>query len=258
MRKPLGRKAYGSIPHLPGSRLGSGDHHIEYGQARIATEKLRDKHDQLFVTEKLDGSNVSVAKLEDGRIVALTRSGYLAETSPYLQHHIFSDWVYANLDRFNALLNPGEWVVGEWLAMAHGTRYVLQHEPFVPFDLFSEGKRILQSQFLKRIFECNFIPPRVLCITFCPPNPLRVAFSIEDAIHRMDDGLSPHGAIDPIEGAVWRVEREGRVDFLCKWVRPSKVDGCYLDQIRWNENLEEYLPGKAIRKIREAQPCKIE
>ena len=26
IHKPLGRKAYGSIPHLPGSRLGPGDH----------------------------------------------------------------------------------------------------------------------------------------------------------------------------------------------------------------------------------------
>jgi len=40
--KPLNQKAYGSIPHLPGSRLGPGDYSIGEGQARIATEKLRD------------------------------------------------------------------------------------------------------------------------------------------------------------------------------------------------------------------------
>lgn len=33
--KPLGHKAYGSIPHLPTSRLGPGDHHVTEGQARI-------------------------------------------------------------------------------------------------------------------------------------------------------------------------------------------------------------------------------
>jgi len=56
--KPLGRKSYGSIPHLPGSRLGPGDYHAHEGQARIATEKARDKHDKIYVQEKLDGSNV--------------------------------------------------------------------------------------------------------------------------------------------------------------------------------------------------------
>jgi hypothetical protein len=33
--KPLGRKSYGSIPHLPGSRLGPGDYCISEGQAPI-------------------------------------------------------------------------------------------------------------------------------------------------------------------------------------------------------------------------------
>jgi len=37
-RKPLGIKSYGSIPHLPGSRIGIGDHKCHEGQERIATK----------------------------------------------------------------------------------------------------------------------------------------------------------------------------------------------------------------------------
>ena len=40
-----------------------------------------------------------------------------------------------------------------------------------------------------------------------------------------------YGALDEPEGAVWRVERNGKVDFLCKYVRPDKVDGKYLDSV---------------------------
>lgn len=40
--------------------------------------------------------------------------------------------------------------------------------------------------------------------------------------------LGRHGATEAVEGAVWRVEREERVDFLTKWVRPDKIDGKYL------------------------------
>lgn len=36
---------------------------------------------------------------------------------------------------------------------------------------------------------------------------------------------------DEPEGVVYRVERHGKVDFLCKWVRPDKVDGKYLPEI---------------------------
>jgi hypothetical protein len=50
--KPLGFKNYGSIGHLPCSRMGPGDHSVHEGQARICLEKARDKHDRIFVTEK--------------------------------------------------------------------------------------------------------------------------------------------------------------------------------------------------------------
>jgi len=103
--KPLGIRAYGHIPHLPGSRLGPGDHKVHEGQARIATEKARDRHDRIIVQEKLDGSCVSVAKI-NGEIVPLGRAGYRAVSSPYEMHIRFATWVYepAVLARFEALL----------------------------------------------------------------------------------------------------------------------------------------------------------
>lgn len=72
--QPLGTKSYGSIGHLPGSRMGPGDHKCNPGQARIATEKVRDKYDLIVCQEKLDGSNVSVARIE-GMLYPLTRTG---------------------------------------------------------------------------------------------------------------------------------------------------------------------------------------
>jgi hypothetical protein len=47
--KPLGQKAYGRIPHLPYSRLGTGDYRIEEGKALIATKQTRDKNDLIIV-----------------------------------------------------------------------------------------------------------------------------------------------------------------------------------------------------------------
>src|SRR3954466_6263266 len=83
--KPLGIKAYGSICHLPGSRLGPGDHKLNPGQARILTAKKRDQHDLLTVQEKPDGSNVCVARV-NGVLVPLGRAGYPAISSKYEQH----------------------------------------------------------------------------------------------------------------------------------------------------------------------------
>src|SRR5699024_9416400 len=109
--KPLGRKNYGSIPHLPNSRMGPADKSCHEGQARIATQKARDANDEIIVQEKLDGSNVGIAKKE-GSILALSRAGYLAETSPFKMHHYFADWVKKNEQRFSELLNNGERLAG--------------------------------------------------------------------------------------------------------------------------------------------------
>src|SRR5947207_8187808 len=92
-RKPLGIKAYGRIPHLPGSRRGPGDYGLDEAQARIATTKPRDKLDRIIVQEKLDGSCVAIARHE-GQIAPLIRAGYLAMESHYEQHRMFAAWVF--------------------------------------------------------------------------------------------------------------------------------------------------------------------
>lgn len=228
--KPLGRKNYGSIPHLPGSRTGPGDHTCHEGQARIATEKARDRHDEIIVTEKLDGSNVGVA-LVNGKLHALGRAGYLAESSSHEQHRLFARWVEENAARFYRALCEGERLVGEWMAQAHGTRYDLSHEPFVLFDLMIEERRLLWEEIKWRAADGEFMTPAVLH----EGGPL----SIEDAMKILGE-CGYHGAIDPAEGAVWRIERDNLVDrhsgerervvdYLVKYVRPDKIDGIYLD-----------------------------
>lgn len=219
-KKPLGKRAYGHIAHLPDSRMGPGDHHAHEGQAKICLEEARDWKDTIIVQEKLDGSNVSIAKLDDGWIVYLTRAGYEAHTSPYPQHHLFGEWAKLHEGTWDALLGCGERLCGEWLAQAHGTRYNLPHEPFVAFDIMRGDERYPYMQFAKHVTNFGLTIPRL--ISYGRPTPLKwVLKQIQ---------TSGHGALDPVEGAVWRVEREGKVDFLCKYVRPEKKDGIYLPE----------------------------
>lgn len=239
--KPLGRKNYGKIPHLPGSRLGPSDKQSNPGHARIATEKARDKHDEVFVQEKLDGSNVGVARMGH-ELFPLGRAGYNARSSPHEQHQKFAAWVYENYERFMHVLNDGERLVGEWMLQAHGTRYDLPHEPFVAFDLMVGTERMPYDQFATRVTSdvSKFYSPRGFTI----PTLIHrgVPISIEDVLSLLPEH-GYHGALEPVEGAVWRVERDvlqprgGRVrkvDFLTKYVKPDKVDGKYLDDIIWN------------------------
>jgi hypothetical protein len=89
------------------------------------------------------------------------------------------------------------------------------------------------DEFSKRINVGSFVKPHLIS----DGDPL----SIDEVMLRLNI-YGFHGATEPTEGAVWRVERNvlndknkgnlyGRhsvVDFLVKYVHPAKVDGKYL------------------------------
>ncbi len=239
--KPLGRKNYGHIPHLPNSRMGPGDHKCHEGQARIATVKTRDKNDDVFVQEKLDGSNVGVARLGD-TLYPIGRAGWPAVSSPHEQHRHFHNWVFTHSDRFMAFLRDGERLAGEWLMQAHGTRYRLTHEPFVAFDLMADDRRTPYDEFVQRLGG-RFMLPHLLH--------RGGAISVDRVMASIND-YGNHGALDLVEGAVWRVERDkptGKkgekmrvVDFLVKYVRPDKKDGTYLPEVSGQEPVWNWYP----------------
>jgi hypothetical protein len=226
--KPLEAKAYGSIPHLPGSS-GTGNHTINEGQARICCEQSR-PGDWITVQEKLDGSCCAVANV-DGALLPLTRAGNLAWESNYLQHRLFAMWATYKQKEFS-FLEPGERLVGEWLAQAHGTRYDLQgKDPFVSFDIMTGSERLPDREFRRRVSGL-FRTPALLYQG-------QDAFSIEQGLEMLRC-VAHYKA----EGMVWRVERNGRVEFLCKYVRPDYVAGRYLPCYTgkspiWNVSPEE-------------------
>lgn len=226
--KPLGRKAYGSIPHLPGSRTGPADHSVNPGQAKICEHKLRSARDRVIVTEKLDGSNVAIARI-GGEILALNRAGYLARTSPYPVHQSFAAWVDAWADEHGPeILHEGEVLHLEWLSLAHGTIYELEtpQTPFAVFDISLAGERLPFDRMLERA-DALYLPTAPL-LSDGPP------LAIPDMLALLGE-RGHHGAQEPAEGAVWRVERGGVFDFAAKYVRPEKVDGKYLPDISGGE-----------------------
>jgi hypothetical protein len=236
--KPLNGKTYGSIAHLPNSRVGKTDRYITEGQARIATEKPRDSHDLVIIQEKLDGSCVGCYK-KNGSLHALTRSGNLCNRSAFIHHHHFEAWMWKHFARFHSVLQEGERIVGEYLGLAHGTRYyperVLGWEPWVAFDIMVGSKRLPYAEFARRTEGVFRLPPT---ISIGPPQ--TVEWVMEACPRSLYGG-------EHVEGWIWRVERNGyaqggaRVDFLAKYVNPGFEAGCLLPQnsgkLVWNYEL---------------------
>ena len=172
------------------------------------------------------GSCVAAAKW-GGQIVPLVRTGYVAWTSPYEQHHMWARWVTERHSRFDGILHEGDCLVGEWLAQAHGTRYDLNgREPFVAFDIMCDGVRLPRETF-HALVDSNFTVPPELWKDNASCH-INVAMSLLGE-------TGQYGAAERAEGAVWRVERRGAVDFLAKYVRRNKVDGKYLPDVSGSE-----------------------
>ncbi|WP_437993806.1 RNA ligase family protein [Sorangium sp. So ce145] len=126
---------------------------------------------------------------------------------------------------------PGGWLVGEWLALAHSTRYELRHEPFVVFDAFHEGRQWTFDELDARL-RGAFPRPALLH--------RGGALGISAMLERL--GRGGHGAIEPPEGAVWRVERAGRVVGMAKYVRGDKIDGALLPENSGHEAVWNWKP----------------
>lgn len=218
--KILPTKAYNSIPHLPGSRLGESERTIDANKVRMLTMQSMKGSDVVIIQEKLDGSCVCAYR-RGNEILALGRDGDLASESPNYSRQLWSNWVDDHKDRFIDVLEDGERICGEWLALVHGTHYKLTHEPFVAFDLFDVHNRPYSIKTLeKRCLQSAFSLPFLVH----EGEPC----SIDSALEKLGSGF--HGAIDSPEGLVFRIERNERLLFRAKYVRKDKVDGCYLPE----------------------------
>ena len=95
-----------------------------------------------------------------------------------------------------------------------------------------------------KVHRHDFIPVKL--ISYGP------SISIDEAMSRAK--ISGHGAIDKVEGVVWRCEKNGNVDFLAKYVRGDKEDGLYLPErnSEYTEPTWNTFPGveKYIKKLK--------
>jgi len=220
------------IPHLPGSRTGPSDRHVGLARARAFTAVAR-AGATVVVEEKLDGSCVVVTRV-GGVIAAHGRDGKPAHLSRNLGRRLFARWVVEHERRFFSLLEDGERAAGEWLALAHGTRYALPHEPFVLFDVLRGGVGISRAALAPRAGACGFTVP---CILHAG-----AALGVEEAEAKL--GRAGHHGADEAEGVVYREDTGGVCTAVAKVVRATKVDGKHLADHTGGPHLFNTWPGR--------------
>lgn len=223
--KPIGRKAYGSIGHIIGSRLGPNDYSVGQHQTNICT--INPGYRTVYVQPKIDGTCVAIHRTEDA-LIALQRKGWSAASSPLEMHRMFDRWVQNHSDWFLNALLPGERIVGEWLAVAHGTIYsgLTEQNVFTAFDIMVESDRLPLVDFYSRLEKTPI--STVDYIQLSPADFQDGLAKPEELLYLVD-----HMGAESPEGLMYRVhhKKTNELLFLAKYVCPDKIDGKYLANI---------------------------
>lgn len=97
----------------------------------VAFDKIARLNREIVVTEKIDGTNGCVAVLEDGRVLAGSRSRWI---TPEADNFGFARWVKDHEEELRAGLGFGTHY-GEWWGAGIQRRYGLDHKRFSLFNV---------------------------------------------------------------------------------------------------------------------------
>jgi hypothetical protein len=212
------------------SKVQPGDRFLETSFVKIATEKSRDEHDRIIVSELMDGLHLAVCK-ENGIIIPKLRDGSLASTLKEKSIEIFLTWISKNEHVFKNLLQDGERLCGEWMTQQYGTSYKDLVARYFIFDIIRNGKRVLFDELSSRIKSINFPEIKMVPILFDSNR----AVDIQTALARLGK-MGMCNALDYPEGVVYRVERKGSVEFCAKFVCLNKDKYAHVtgNKVAWN------------------------
>lgn len=124
-------------PHLSGS-IQSDDEHLD----RESSDSLI-ADSSLIVEEKLDGSNVGIHFLADGKLI-LQRRSQLITSQMQGQFDLFRHWAGTQRQRWEEQLQDRYILYGEWMFIRHTIHYVGLSHYFYEFDIFDK----FQGEFL--------------------------------------------------------------------------------------------------------------
>ena len=192
-------RGYSSISHLPGSKMiDDKDKLIGVQECGWLTVERRNFKDLVIITEKVDGMNASVYRI-DNQLYPIIRAGYDVRTSDKNWIRAFGRFVSTNSDRFMSVLDNGERLCGEWMIKTHTLSYDLPHEPYVVFDIVGEkNKRLSYKDFRHRVDGI-----------FTPTGLLHIGEAIAPLLAIEILGKGYHGVVgDQPEGVVYKYENQ--------------------------------------------------
>lgn len=209
-------KNFGKIGHLTGSKMIDNEDVLLSPETQYKfTECKRNPFDDVIITEKIDGMNAGVVKL-DNKLYPVCRKGYDVRTISALPELVKSwvDWVLTNYDKLYSAIDEGERLVFENAMLRHTLSYNFKVDPvFFLAKYTPDNKKICYDNLCELAKYYSFNQPPLLC--------RGIAVKPEEVIKQYPKGLV--GSKDGIEGIVYTYEHNSAVEGLAKFVSNPKM-----------------------------------
>jgi hypothetical protein len=210
---------YPRTPHLFGSKGTDDDRHL--GPKESATFV---KDASLIVEEKLDGTNVGIHFLSNGRLLLQCRGHEITE-GMHPQYDLFKQWTAVKQPVLEEMLQNRFILFGEWLYAKHSVHYRALPHYFFEFDIYDkEAAAFLSLERRMAMLEGTGIHT-VPVVHQGPATEKQLqaligasAFDAE-LVHPGEGGTD-----NRMEGLYLRTEADGAVTGRAKIVRPEFVE----------------------------------
>lgn len=226
---------FGHIGHLRGSRMIDNEDTLINEAERVKFVLCkRDPKDDVIITEKIDGMNAGVVKL-NGLLYPINKKGYdvrgmgMQRTELRALADSWTNWVDEHYEIYDDILEEGERLVFENAIMMHTLRYRFSGDPvFLLAKYDANNRKLIYDELCQIGKEYKLRQPPMLC--------RGVAIDPSLVINQYPKGLV--GARDGIEGIVYSYEHAGQVEGCAKYVSNELIGSCrgtcpmYYNEIR--------------------------
>ena len=184
----------------------------------------------IFITEKIDGTNVGIHFATDGKM-ALQCRGHLITEGMHPQYDLFKQWAAVKHDALHAVLGERFILFGEWLYAKHSVHYRALPHYFFEFDIYDKVDEVFLS--LDRrlgMLDGTGVQTVPVVHTGAATRDELLALVGPSAFDSTFDNPLTGRPDDLMEGLYLRTERDGVVTGRAKIVRPEFVERVKLSE----------------------------
>ena len=136
---------YPKTLHIEGSKFQLSTCNASIGNKENTSAIQLSKSETIIIEEKMDGSQLGIRFLEEGKLQFQSRGSVLDGGPAEMEFSLAKNWAYKNIEALWELLGTRYIILGEWLYFKHTIFYDPLPDFFMEYDIYDTHKNYFLS-----------------------------------------------------------------------------------------------------------------